>query len=301
MMDNQFDYETAFSRNLGWTTPPEQMQLRQKRVAIAGAGGVGGAHLLTLARLGIGAFNIADLDTFELANFNRQSGAMMSTLQKPKVDVMAKMAIDINPELDIRLFSEGIGSSNVEDFLKDVDLYVDALDYFAFEARMAVFAACEKLGIPAITVAPLGMGAALVNFIPGKMTFEQYFGFENQSDENKAIRFLVGLAPKAVHRHYLVDTKYVDLKNQRGPSTPMAVQICAGIAGTEALKILLKRGKVWAAPHSLTYDAFYNRLIHCWRPGGHRNLLSKLQINIIRALLKVSLNQKNKHNASEHK
>lgn len=301
MVDNQFDYQTAFSRNLGWITLPEQMQLRHKRVAIAGAGGVGGVHLLTLTRLGIGAFNLTDLDTFELANFNRQSGAMMSTLQKPKVDVMAKMAMDINPELDLRLFPEGISSSNVEEFLKDVDLYVDALDFFAFEARMAVFAACAKLGIPAITVAPLGMGAALVNFLPGKMTFEQYFGFEKQSKESKAIRFLVGLAPKAAHRHYLIDPKYVDFKNQRGPSTPMSVQLCAGIAGTEALKILLNRGRVWAAPHSLTYDAFFNRLIHCWRPGGHRNLLTKLQITLATAYLKVKLNLKNRHDASEFK
>ena len=39
-----------------------------------------------------------DLDTFELANFNRQAGAMMSTLGRPKVDVLAEMARDINPE-----------------------------------------------------------------------------------------------------------------------------------------------------------------------------------------------------------
>ncbi len=38
-------------------------------------GGVGGVHLMTLARLGIGKFTIADPDTFELANFNRQYGA----------------------------------------------------------------------------------------------------------------------------------------------------------------------------------------------------------------------------------
>ena len=44
MVDDQFDYQTAFSRNLGWITLPEQMQLRHKRVAIAGAGGVGGVH-----------------------------------------------------------------------------------------------------------------------------------------------------------------------------------------------------------------------------------------------------------------
>lgn len=60
-----FDYHRAFSRNIGWITEHEQSTLRDKRVAIAGMGGVGGFHLLTLARLGIGKFNIADLDVLK--------------------------------------------------------------------------------------------------------------------------------------------------------------------------------------------------------------------------------------------
>src|SRR3954470_13336587 len=104
----QFDYAAAFSRNLGWVTEWEQASLRKKRVAIAGMGGVGGVHLLTLARLGIGAFNIADFDRFDIVNFNRQAGATVSSLSKPKVEVLAAMAKDINPELDIKVFPKGV-------------------------------------------------------------------------------------------------------------------------------------------------------------------------------------------------
>ncbi|HET9215867.1 MAG TPA: ThiF family adenylyltransferase, partial [Terriglobia bacterium] len=98
-----FDYTTAFSRNIGWLTEAEQQKLRHKRVAIAGVGGVGGFHLTTLARLGVGRFSIADPDRFELPNFNRQAGALMSTLNQPKVDVLARMAADINPECEVRV------------------------------------------------------------------------------------------------------------------------------------------------------------------------------------------------------
>ncbi len=70
-----FSYDEAFSRNIGWVTRPEQQALRGRRVAIAGLGGVGGSHLLTLARLGIGHFTIADFDRFALANFNNRKGA----------------------------------------------------------------------------------------------------------------------------------------------------------------------------------------------------------------------------------
>ena len=75
-----FDYDDAFSRNIGWVTEWEQRALCDKTVAIAGMGGVSGAHLITLARLGVGAFHIADLDSFEIANINRQFGAGTSTL-----------------------------------------------------------------------------------------------------------------------------------------------------------------------------------------------------------------------------
>src|SRR6266545_3250832 len=105
---SRFTYEQAFSRNIGWVTAAEQAVLRGKRVAVAGLGGVGGSHLLTLARLGIGAFHIADFDTFELPNFNRQTGALISTLGRPKVKVLAEMAKDINPEVDIQIFPDGV-------------------------------------------------------------------------------------------------------------------------------------------------------------------------------------------------
>lgn len=281
-----FDHDLAFSRNIGWLSAAEQARLRQKRIAIAGMGGVGGLHLLALTRLGVGKFSIADPDTFELANFNRQAGASLSTLDQPKADAMAQAARDINPELDMRILREPVGEANLADFLDGVDLYVDGLDFFAFDARQATFRACAERGIPAITVAPLGMGAALLNFLPGGMTFDEYFRWGDLPEEEKALRFLLGLAPARLHMGYLVDPSRVDLANRRGPSTGMATHLCAGIAATEALKILLGRGKVLAAPWGMHFDAYTNRLARTWRPGGNANPLQRLSIAIARRMLK---------------
>lgn len=280
-----FSYDTAFSRNIGWVTRQEQLALRGKRVAIAGMGGVGGVHLLTLARLGIGSFHIADLDVFELANFNRQAGASMSTLNRPKAEVMAAMAKDINPDLDIKIFPSGVNPNNLPEFLTGVDLYVDGLDFFVFSIRQATFAACAERAIPAVTAAPLGMGAALLNFMPGKMTFEEYLGWGNLPEEEKALRFLIGLAPAGLHFGYLVDPSAINLEERRGPSTVMACQICAGMAATEALKILLKRGQVLAAPYSLQFDAYRNKLARSWRPGGNNHPLQRIALKIAKRKL----------------
>ena len=271
-----FEYERAFARNLGWVTSEEQATLRAKRVAIAGLGGVGGIHLLTLARLGIGAFTLAEFDSFGLANFNRQAGAAMSSIGRPKLDVMVEMARDINPGLNVRCFREAVTRENADAFLGDADIYVDGLDFFAFDARSAVFGGCARLGVPATTAAPLGMGVALLNFLPGRMTFEEYFGFEGQSDSERALRFLLGLSPAMLQRNYLADASRVNLAKRRGPSTAMACQLCAGVAGTEVLKILLGRGPLLAAPWGLHFDAYRNLCKRTWRPGGYRNPLQRL-------------------------
>jgi molybdopterin/thiamine biosynthesis adenylyltransferase len=281
-MAHQFIYQQAFARNIGWVTTDEQATLRNKRIAIAGMGGVGGVHLLTLARLGIGAFHIADFDTFDIANFNRQVGATMGTLGRPKVDVLAEMAQDINPEVKLVRFPDGIRQDNLASFFEGVDLYVDGLDFFAFDARQATFAACARLGIPSVTAAPLGMGTAVLSFLPGRMTFEDYFGWGDQPDMEKALRFLVGLAPAGLHGGYLVDPSAINLKEQRGPSTIMGCELCAGAAATEALKILLNRGDVRPAPWGYQFDAFRNKLVRTWRPGGNRHPLQRLMMLLAR-------------------
>lgn len=285
MRERDFDYDTAFSRNVGWVTASEQIRLKHARVAIAGLGGVGGIHLLTLARLGIGAFHLAEFDEFDLPNFNRQAGAFVSTLGRPKLEVMMEMAKDINPDLDVRSFPSGIDADNVDSFLDGVDAYVDGLDFFAFQARRLVYERCAALGIPAATAAPLGMGAALMTFLPGRMTFDEYFGFGAGDEEELALRFFVGLAPAVLQRTYLMDPSRVDMRSHRGPSTPMACQLCAGLVGTEVLKLILHRGRVFAAPWVLQYDAYRSRLVKSWRPWGHRNPLLRLAAWVARRRL----------------
>jgi molybdopterin/thiamine biosynthesis adenylyltransferase len=285
-----FSYEQAFSRNIGWLTRQEQDSLRGKRIAVAGLGGVGGSHVLTLTRLGIGAFNLADFDSFDLANFNRQAGAMTSTLGRPKSDVLVAMARDINPELSIRVFPSGVTKDNVVDFLTGVDVYIDGLDFFAFGARQVVFAACAGQGVPAVTAAPLGMGAAVLSFLPGSMTFEQYFLFEGRPEQEQAIRFLLGLSPARLQMSYLVDKSSLSFAEQRGPSTVMACELCAGLAATEALKILLRRGKVICAPRGYHFDAYRNKLVRTWRPFGNNNPLQRLGLAIARRQLKRMMN-----------
>lgn len=274
----KFSYEEAFSRNLGWVTAAEQQILRGKRIAMAGLGGVGGSHLLTLARLGIGAFHIADFDHFELANFNRQAGATMASLGRPKAETLAAMARDINPELDLKVFPQGIDESNLDAFLAGVDIYVDSLDFFVLELRRKLFARCAALGIPAITAAPIGMGTGYLIFMPGRMTFEEYFRLEGLPPEKQRVNFALGLTPRGFQRGYLVDLSRVDFKGKRVPSLALSCELCAGVTAAEVLKILLKRGPVRAAPWYHQFDAYTGKWARGRLPGGNRNPLQRLKL-----------------------
>lgn len=282
-----FDYGDAFSRNIGWLTQGEQQRLRGARVAIAGMGGVGGAHLLTLARLGISRFVIADFDAFSVHNFNRQAGAFLSTVGQSKAHVMARMARDINPECDIRQLDDGVTAENLGQFLDGVDVYVDGIDFFAIEARRMVFAACHARGIAALTAAPLGIGAALLYFRPQGMSFEQYFRLEGQPRQEQFARFIAGLSPAMLQRNYLAAPEAVNFAEQRGPSTVMACDLCAGLMGASVMKVLLGRGTLKAAPWALQFDAYHHRLVQTWRPFGNAHPLQWLLLKLIRPRLNL--------------
>ena len=281
-----FDYDRAFSRNVGWVTESEQAKLKTSRIAIGGLGGVGGAHLLTLTRLGITNFNIADFDDFDVHNLNRQAGAFMPFMGHPKIETVAQMARDINPEIDLGLYRQGVSPENVDEFLRDVDVYVDGLDFFALPARRMVFAKCREKGIPALTAAPLGMGTAFLYFSPAGMSFEDYFKVEGHEQLEQYARFIAGLSPTMLNRDYLVAPEAVNFQEKRGPSTVMACDLCAGVMGTSVLKLLLGRGSLKAAPWGMHFDAYHQRLKFTWRPFGNSNPLQWLLLRFIRPALR---------------
>ncbi len=287
-MSNAFSYHEAFDRNLGWFTAQEQQALRQKTIAIAGMGGVGGVHLLTLLRLGFSKFRIADLDAFEVANFNRQVGATISSLGQPKVEVLAKMAKDINPEAQIEEFGQGINDQNLRQFLNGADLFIDGFDFFVLDIRRKTFALCSEMGITAVTAAPIGMGVAFLAFDPKGMTFEEYFRFEQKSELRQLIHFLMGLAPRPLHRAYLVDPSRLDIANRKTPSTIIGVQLCASFTAAQVVKLLLKRGQVLAAPYHYHFDAYLNKF-YAGRVRGNNGIIQNWKANAVERIFKKQL------------
>lgn len=285
-LSEQDFYHQAFKRNIGLLSLAEQERLRRASVAIAGAGGMGGVHIATLARTGIGKFRIADLDGFEVVNFNRQYGATVHTIGRHKAKVMAEVACAINPEAEVTIFDKGISESNIDDFLEGADVVVDALDYFIPDTRRLLFRKAREKGLHVVTVGPIGFSAAMLIFSPTGMSFDDYFGFQDDmSLEEKLIAFTVGVAPGGTHLNY-IDPKSVDFDAGAGPSLGLACQIGSGIAAAEIVNILLQRRPTKAAPYYTQFDPYTMQYKkgYLWR--GNKNPVQQLKFWYVNRLLK---------------
>lgn len=276
----------AFERNRGLIRPDEQERLAGACVALAGCGGVGGVHAHTLARLGVGSFRLADPDRFSLANFNRQIGATMQTLDAPKARVTADMIKSINPGAQTQVLEEPIGAGNAHAFLDGVDLVVDGVDFFALGARRALTAAAERRGVATLIAAPLGFSGTLHIFADGGMSFDDYFNLRaGQSSYDQYVHFLLGLAPSALHAPY-TDLSTADPATGRGPSSIIGSQLAACLVGAEAVRILLGRGPSLLAPHYLQVDVYRRHIAAGYLRWGVRHPLQRLKKLVIKRYLR---------------
>jgi len=269
--------QIEFSRNIGLLSEDEQRRLLEARIAIAGAGGVGGLHILSLARLGIGNFNVADHDTFEAVNISRQYGASVSSLGKNKAEVLAAMVKDINPQADVKIFTEGVNKDNAETFLHDADIFIDGIDFFEIDIRRLLFRQTREKGIFGVTSAPLGFGATLQTFSPSGMSFDEYFGIsDDMGYKEKIAAFASGLAPHPYHIRYM-DLSKVNLGKRTGPALSLACTLAASLVATEVIKILTGKGPVNPVPHYIQIDLLRNKFKNGYLLWGGRNPLQRIK------------------------
>ena len=254
-----FVYDQAFARNLGLVNEAEQTRLKNTCIALPGLGGVGGAHLQALARLGVGSFRLADPDTYEVVNFNRQMGATMDTVGRSKAEVMAEAVHAINPEASVATFPDGITPENIGSFLRDVDVVVDGIEFFCVEARRLLYRECRKRNIPVVNAGPIGYGAAVLVFMPDAMSLEEFFNIDDtMTRAEQLLAFALGLAPGLVSD---VDPARVDIAGEKGPALASACMLCAATAATEVLKLVCGRGQPSEAPFGTYYDPYRCRTV----------------------------------------
>lgn len=278
-VDN-YQYDKAIERNIGLCTEVEQALLRYAVVGIAGVGAVGGNNLITLARMGVGSFKIADPDIFEEVNLQRQAGAFISSINKSKVEVMSELVSDINPSASVNIYPEGIHEKNIDEFLNNVDVVLDGIDAFQIEPRRLLYKKARERGIFVIFSAPKEYGATLQIFDPKGMSFEEYFGLRaNMTRAEQIAAFLIGISPTLLPKNKLFESK-IDFEKEKAPALASTVALSTGIVTSALLKILLNRGKPQCIPHAFYMDPYHWQFVHKRTKPFRFHWLQKLIINI---------------------
>lgn len=125
-----------------------QKRLEAARVLLVGAGGLGSPAAYYLAAAGVGHLRIADDDTVDRSNLQRQILHADARIGMPKVDSAALALSALNPRTEIDAVRERVTAANVERLLAGVDVAIDGADNFP--ARYLLNDACVKLGIPLV-------------------------------------------------------------------------------------------------------------------------------------------------------
>ena len=128
---------------------PGQAALLDAKVAIVGAGGLGGPAGLYLAAAGVGEITIIDDDIVEASNLQRQVQFVHMDRGMPKAKVMADTLVELNPDVAVHALQQRLTSGNALTLLAGHDLILDGVD--DFETRFAVNAASLELAIPLLS------------------------------------------------------------------------------------------------------------------------------------------------------
>jgi adenylyltransferase/sulfurtransferase len=152
MMENQIELTheeiKRYSRHL---LIPEvglegQKKLKASSVLVVGTGGLGSPVSMYLAAAGIGKIGLVDYDVVDYSNLQRQIIHGSSTLGKLKVDSAKDRLLDINPDIEIKVYNELFTSANAMEIAKEYDIIVDGTDNFP--TRYLINDVCVMLGIP---------------------------------------------------------------------------------------------------------------------------------------------------------
>ncbi len=144
---------------------PGQQRLRDARVLIVGAGGLGGPAAMYLAAAGVGTIGLADPDTIALSNLQRQVQYATEDLGRPKVAAAAERLVALNPHVEVRAYPVRVGGMTAASLIAEYDIVLDGTD--DFETRAVVNAACVETRRPLVTGA-LGRWTGQVAVFTGR-------------------------------------------------------------------------------------------------------------------------------------
>lgn len=180
-----------YVRNIPALTEAECRLLQEKRVLIVGCGGLGGHLADQLARLGVGYLRIADGDTLEPTNLNRQILAEVPLLGLSKARAAAAKILRVNPEVQLDVIDTFLTADNALSLVSGCDVVLDGLDNIP--SRRLLAKAAKKAGIPYVYGAVQGWVAQAAVSLPGDGLLDALYPQDCPAMDNSVLSFTPAL------------------------------------------------------------------------------------------------------------
>jgi len=177
-----------YLRNAGTIGVAGQLKLLESKVAVVGAGGLGGMVLELLARMGVGYIKVIDGDSFAPHNLNRQVLATESNMGQNKAEAAVARAAAVNSEITVEAIPYRLDESNSLELLAGMDVVVDALDNFSDRILLGDTAAL--LGVPLVHAAIAGFVGQVMTILPGDKGFHHLF--KNLPTSDRGVETVLG-------------------------------------------------------------------------------------------------------------
>jgi len=167
-----------YERNLGTLGNQGQIALLEARVAVVGAGGLGGTVSELLARIGVGEMVLIDPDRYEESNLNRQLHSLEDNLGRDKAQSSRDRIGEVNGAVSVTSHVCRLDQENAHGLLSSVDLAVDCLDNVA--DRLLVAEVCASLGVPMVHGAVAGTMGQVMTVFAGDGELGQLYGSQDK-------------------------------------------------------------------------------------------------------------------------
>jgi molybdopterin-synthase adenylyltransferase len=230
-----------------------QQRLLAAHALVIGAGGLGSPVALYLASAGVGTVTIADNDTVDLTNLQRQIVHEMSRIGMAKADSAARSMHALNPEVQVHALRERAGAARLLQLVGAADVVIDCSDNFA--TRHAVNAACVEHGKPLVSGAAIGFDGQVSVYdtrdpdspcyaclFPPEAVFEEVrcatmgvfaplVGIIGSLQAAEALKLLAGIGTSLAGRLQMLDARSMEWTEIRMARTA-GCAVCAARRGT---------------------------------------------------------------------
>ena len=226
-----------------------QQRLLAAHVLVIGAGGLGSPVALYLATAGVGTVTIADGDTVDLTNLQRQIAHNLARVGEPKASSAAQTMQAINPDVRVHALHERADAARLETLVAAADVVIDCSDNFA--TRHAVNAACVTHAKPLVSGAAIGFDGQVSVYdtrdpalpcyaclFPPDAVFEEVrcatmgvfaplVGIIGSMQAAEALKLLAGVGSSLAGRLQMLDARtmeWTEIAMARTPACPVCAQ-----------------------------------------------------------------------------